>query len=283
MHKNNKHIKGYNFEVLCKAFPDLEVFVFTNKYNTKTIDFSDSKAVIALNTALLFSDYNISYWDFPDDNLCPPIPSRVDYIHHLAELLQNTKQGEILILDIGTGATCIYPLLGQSVYDWKFVATDIDSESLKNAQNIIKNNQLEDKITLRLQADKMHILKGVLTDNEQFTASMCNPPFYKSAQEAQSANSRKQNNLGLKTSTRNFSGTHAELWYQGGEKAFLHNYLYESSLYKSSCIWFTSLVSKKENVKSMYDSLKKLKATKIKTIDMQLGNKITRIVAWSFL
>ena len=33
----------------------------------------------------------------------------------------------------------------------------------------------------------------------------------------------------------------------------------------------------------MYQSLEKLKATQIKTIPMYHGNKITRIVAWSFI
>jgi len=67
------------------------------------------------------------------------------------------------------------------------------------------------------------------------------------------------------------------------EKAFLHNLLYESSLYQENALWFTTLVSKKEHVKSMYDSLKKLGAKSIKTIEMQQGNKKSRIVAWSYI
>ena len=81
-----------------------------------------------LNKGLLFSFDKISIWDFPDENLCPPIPGRLDYIHHLADLLSSEEP--IKILDIGTGATCIYPLLGVASFDWKFVATDIDLDSL---------------------------------------------------------------------------------------------------------------------------------------------------------
>ena len=33
----------------------------------------------------------------------------------------------------------------------------------------------------------------------------------------------------------------------------------------------------------MYTSLKKLGATEIKTIPMHQGNKVTRVVAWTFL
>lgn len=282
MHKNNIHKDAYNFTQLITKHPDLESFVFINKYQNTTIDFSDLKAVKALNTALLFTHYNINFWGFPEENLCPPIPSRVDYIHYLNDLINEKQNLKIKILDIGTGANCIYPLLGSKVYNWQFTGTDIDQNSLKSAQHIIDKNNLNDQINLRFQKDKNNILNGIINPDDKFTATICNPPFYKSLEEANRANKRKQENLGLTTKTRNFSGNNNELWYKGGEKAFLHNYLYQSSLFKDNCKWFTTLVSKKENVKSMYASLKKLKATQIETINMTHGNKITRIVAWSF-
>lgn len=282
MHKNNKHKADYNFEKLCEKLSELNEFVFINKYGTKTIDFANPKAVKALNTALLITHYKIKYWNFPDENLCPPIPSRVDYIHHLADLIQTTSNSEISILDIGTGATCIYPLLGNSIYNWKFIGTDIDKNSLQIAEDIINKNNLNQSIQFRFQADKNLILKDIIQKDEKITAVMCNPPFYKSLEEANKANNRKQRNLGNLSKTRNFSGNNNELWYKGGEKAFLHNYLYESSLFKKQCDWFTSLVSNKELVKGMYVSLKKLKATQIKTIEIKLGNKVSRIVAWHF-
>ena len=39
----------------------------------------------------------------------------------------------------------------------------------------------------------------------------------------------------------------------------------------------------KDHVKSMQKSLKKLGVTKMKVIPMSQGNKVSRIVAWSFL
>lgn len=240
----------------------------------------------ALNTALLKKHYNIAFWEFPEANLCPPIPGRVDYIHHISDLLKTSKVKEnISVLDIGTGASCIYPILGNAEYDWKFTASDIDETSLQNAQQIINKNKLNESISLILQKDKTQIFIGVLNTSDRFSASVCNPPFYKSEQEAFEATIKKLE--GLKSSEskviRNFSGTHNELWYKGGEKAFLHNYLYESYLFKQQCFWFTMLVSKKDLVKGMYDSLKKLGATEVKTINMAQGNKLSRIVAWTFL
>lgn len=284
-HPNNKHKSGYDLEALCKDYPDLLPFVFKNKHQSKTIDFAKPEAVKVLNTALLFKYYDIKFWDFPDTNLCPPIPGRVDYIHHISDLLKASKiKDNIRVLDIGTGASCIYPLLGHAEYQWEFVGTDIDKKSLQFAEKIISKNKLEDFIELRCQQNKSEILKGILNDDDVFSVSMCNPPFFKSETEALEATTRKLKGLNTLDNkvVRNFSGTHNELWYEGGEKAFIHNYLYESALFKNQCIWFTSLVSKKDLVKGMYSSLKKLGATDIKTIPMGQGQKVSRIVAWTF-
>jgi len=281
VHPKNRHKNTYDLKELCQKTPQLEAFI-TKKFGKETIDFSNPKAVKLLNQALLKTHYNLSFWDFSDSNLCPPIPGRADYIHHLQDLIDKQKNN-IRILDIGTGATLIYPLLGNAIYNWQFVGSDIDEKSLKNAQKIIDKNNLSKNIQLLKQQDSSHILKGILTPEDHFDATMCNPPFYKSEKEAASQNSRKQKNLKLDNKKRNFSGVSNELWYAGGEKAFLHNYLYESTHFKENSTWFTTLVSKKENVKSMVDSLKKLGAKSIKIIPMELGNKKSRIVAWSFV
>ena len=284
-HPNNKHQKGYNFSELCKVYPPLSEFVFENQYNTQTIDFANPKAIKALNTALLFLHYKLSYWDFPNENLCPPIPGRVDYIHHLADLLElSSITKNIRVLDIGTGASCIYPLLGNAEYNWQFVGTDIDKKTLESAQQIIDKNKLTKAISLRHQPDRSHILKRILSSTDRFEVTLCNPPFHDSDKTAIAATTRKLKGLGKEdTFIRNFSGNHNELWYKGGEKTFINNYIYESSLFKKQCFWFSTLVSKKENVRPIKVALKKLKATEIKMIPMHQGNKITRIVAWTFL
>ena len=282
LHPRNKHKNGYNFDVLTKHNKNLASFVTNNNHGTLTIDFSDPKAVKELNSTLLEVHYGVKKWIFPDENLCPPIPGRVDYMHYISDLLSDSNCTEnITILDIGTGATCIYPLLGVKEYDWNFVATDIELDSLDTAQDIISDNNLEAKILLRQQFTEANILKGIIEKGDSFSAVVCNPPFYKSEQEAKGANARKSRNLG-NNAVRNFSGNNNELWYPGGEKPFLHNYLYQSSLYKDISVWFTSLVSKKETIKSLQKSGEKLKVKTMKIIPMHQGNKVTRIVAWQF-
>ncbi|WP_440121159.1 23S rRNA (adenine(1618)-N(6))-methyltransferase RlmF [Tenacibaculum sp. Ill] len=278
LHKKNKHKNGYNFKLLKEKYPKIEEFVI-EKFEKETIDFSDPIAVKEFNKALLAAHYNIKHWNFSDDNLCPPIPGRVDYIHHLADLVADEEN--VTVLDIGTGASCIYPLLGIAEYDWNFVATDIDLDSLDYSQDIIDDNGFTDKVELRQQFKEEHILEGIIEADDAFTVTMCNPPFYKSAEEARGANRRKSRNLG-NNAVRNFAGNSNELWYIGGEKAFLHTYLYESSKFPKVSKWFTSLVSKKENVESLQNSGKKLGVKEFKVIPMHQGNKVTRIVCWRF-
>jgi 23S rRNA (adenine1618-N6)-methyltransferase len=81
----------------------------------------------------------------------------------------------------------------------------------------------------------------------------------------------------------NFSGQNSELWCKGGELGFITQMIYESVKYPMQCLWFTTLVSKKENLKNIYKLLSKVGTAEIKTIDMAQGQKISRIVAWTFL
>lgn len=157
--------------------------------------------------------------------------------------------------------------------------------SLQIAQKIVDRNNLSKFIKLRHQKDADSILKGIIKPEDRFEASMCNPPFFKSEEEANNANKTKLKGLGKLDDqvVRNFSGTAKELSYKGGEKAFLHTYLYESTFYKKQCFWYTSLVSNVNHVRSMQESLKKLGATEVKVVEMIQGNKISRVVAWTFL
>jgi 23S rRNA (adenine1618-N6)-methyltransferase len=284
MHPKNIHQNKYDIDKLCQAFPALRAFVFVNKYGTQTINFSSDKAVKALNTALLKFHYAIDYWQFPDNNLCPPIPGRADYLHHLNELLNLPKQARIL--DIGTGATVIYPLLGLRLFDWQFVASEINSDSYHNAIEIVAKNELTNQIEVRLQQNHKHILNGIVQKNEKFTASICNPPFFQSKKAALQANARKVRGLNKKkvqktVVNQNFSGISDELWTVGGEKAFVTKYIDESLLYKNQFEWFTSLISNKDNLKALQYLLQKQKA-KTKIIEMSQGNKTIHILAWRY-
>jgi 23S rRNA (adenine1618-N6)-methyltransferase len=239
--------------------------------------------------------YDIQNWDIPKNYLCPPIPGRADYIHYIADLLAETNNNQIpegnsvLGLDIGSGSNLIYPILGNSIYNWSFVATDIDKKAIENCSKIIEANpRLIDAISLQQQTESRFIFKNIIIPEDRFTFTMCNPPFHASAEEANKSTSRKVSNLNPKEKRNtnpvlNFGGQNAELWCNGGEIGFVTQMIYESAKYASQVLWFTTLVSKKENLSSIYKTLKKVNAVEVKTIEMSQGQKNSRIVAWSFL
>ena len=286
LHQRNPHNSKYDFLELIKSEPKLKEFIKPNKYGDLSIDFSDPKGVKSLNKAILTHNYNIDSWDIPDNYLCPPIPGRADYIHYIADLLEISKNDKIKGLDIGVGANCIYPIIGVCSYEWKFVGSDIDKVSIENANNIIKSNdKLKNNIELRIQKNKNNIFNGVIKSDDKFDFSMCNPPFHKSQEEATKGSIRKVKNLtkkNIKNPTLNFAGKSNELWCDGGEVAFIKKMITQSANYKQNCKWFTTLVSKKENLPQIYKALKKEHPNQIKTIEMTQGGKLTRFIAWSF-
>ena len=298
LHPRNRHNQGYDFDALMAISSTLKPFVRPNPYGNLSIDFANSHAVKALNAALLKQEYQITHWDIPEGFLCPPIPGRVDYIHYLADLLAESGKtisgATVNGLDIGTGANGIYPILGIQSYGWHFVATDIDPLAIANVKTIIDQNPaLQDHLKLRRQTNSQAIFSGIIMPNERFDFCMCNPPFHGSLAEATAGSERKLTNLarnrGIKTAKAvskvnlNFGGQKAELWCEGGEQQFLANMIKESAQIPQQVMWFTSLVSKSDNLKPCYKALASVGVDTVKTIEMTQGNKITRILAWSFL
>ncbi len=287
LHSRNLHRTGYDFSVFVQAHPTLFQYVRPNAYGDDSIDFANPQAVKALNQALLKHYYNVAVWDIPKNYLCPPIPGRADYVHYLADLLAESipdlNHEQVRLLDIGTGANLVYPLIAAHAYGWQCVGVDIDSKALRNAQQIIEANALQQQISLRQQPQHESIFKSVILLGEQFTLTLCNPPFHASAEEALAGTQRKWRGLGKKPPhALNFGGQSNELVCAGGEAAFLTTMISESRLFAKQCMWFTTLVSKATNLPLVYRELKKVQAVKVKTVEMAQGQKQSRFVAWTF-
>ncbi len=291
MHKKNIYNSAYNFEELTKTNPSLKKFIFINQYQTKTIDFANQKAVLELNKSLLAHHHNIENWTIPEGYLCPPIPSRADYLYYINDLLNDKKKQNnpktIKGLDIGVGANCIYPILASQLFNWKMVGVDSNKTAIKSAQmNIENSTKLKQNIEIRQQESNANIFKGIIKENEYFDFTICNPPFHASEKEANSAALRKLKNLNKSKLNQNdiklnFGGQANELWCNGGEALFIKRMIKQSIEFGKQVNWFTTLVSKSENLKGIYKLLEKAKA-EYKTINMQQGNKKTRCVAWKF-
>lgn len=292
LHLRNPHRERYDFARLVACSPELATFVATNKYGDESMDFSDPAAVRALNRALLKLEYGIEGWDIPAQYLCPPIPGRADYLHYLADLLADggdiPRGPSVRVLDIGVGANCVYPLIGQRTYGWRFVGSDIDPAALANAQRILDANGLGSAVELRLQPRREAVFAGVLRPGESFDLVMCNPPFHGSMSEAREGTQRKWRNLGKAIPARrdpvlNFGGQGAELYCEGGEEAFVSRMVEESVRLADGCLWFTSLVSRSSSLPVIERALKRAGVLESRTIAMAQGQKKSRILAWTFL
>ncbi|MEO6365803.1 MAG: 23S rRNA (adenine(1618)-N(6))-methyltransferase RlmF [Luteimonas sp.] len=297
LHPRNRHQARYDYARLTSGCPELASFLTMTPLGDTTIDFSNPDAVRALNRALLNVDYGVAHWDIPAGYLCPPIPGRADYLHGLADVLSECNDGVIprgtviRVLDIGTGANCIYPLVGHSDYGWRFVGSEVDATALQAADAIVQANPgLGDAIELRLQPNRGHIFKGVVHGDEHFDITLCNPPFHASAEAAAQGSRRKSRNLGKHPSSTpdaiaplNFGGQPSELWCTGGEVSFVRRMIRESVVVQTQVLWFSSLVSKSEHLAGAHRQLRQAGACDVREVAMAQGNKQSRFVAWTFL
>ncbi|KAI2495114.1 hypothetical protein MHU86_19388 [Fragilaria crotonensis] len=385
LHPRNIFQGSYDMDQLCRAYPRLAPFLRPG-HSTKgdrrlTIDFSDPDAVRTLNAALLAHHYGIQHWQeyLLPFSLIPPVPGRADYIHHIADVLassssihndddtpvgSNTHTNKnshvgfpnvpvgptIRGLDIGTGASMIYPLLGTRLYGWSFLASEIDPKSQAAARQIASAAFADDNdddnerarhddysqncntngddstlgalyktqkiVDIRLQTQKTRILDGILMDDdEDVDFCMCNPPFYTSQEAYQKESLRKIKNLhanqekrktksGLAGSrvmsssilpsdsfsgSNNFAGGASELWCPGGEVAFLLKYIHESrsSTHSKKCLWFSSLVSRRDNLVILLKALNNvdrmlMPVYETRVVEMGQGQKTSSILFWTF-
>lgn len=294
LHPRNRSRAGYDFDALIARTPSLARYLRDTPAG-RSIDFSVPAAVKALNKALLNLEYGFNGWDLPTGYLCPPVPGRADYLHHLADLLGGSRAqiptgGQICGLDVGTGASGIYSLIGHAEYGWHFVASDIDRQALDNLQGLLaRNPAFAAAITPREQTAPQHIFTGLLRRGEHFDFTLCNPPFHASPEDVEQASRRKWKQLGKpglsgsQGSRLNFAGKDHELWYPGGERAFIELMIEESKVIGRRCLWFTSLVSRADNLPVIEKALQRAGVREHRVVDMAQGQKKSRFVAWTFM
>lgn len=80
----------------------------------------------------------------------------------------------------------------------------------------------------------------------------------------------------------NFAGQPNELWCTGGELAFIKSMIKQSQEHGQQFSWFSSLVSKQDNMGAITKRLNAVGAADIQVVKMAQGQKISRFVAWRF-
>ncbi|KAI5059362.1 hypothetical protein GOP47_0025681 [Adiantum capillus-veneris] len=181
MHPFNKYAENPpDFNLLASRYPSFKEYVSYTPNGRAKIDWTDFNATRELTRVLLEHDFGIHWW-IPDGQLCPTVPNRANYIHWIQDLLTNfpapwhaIAEDSILGLDIGTGANCIYPLLGAAIHGWHFIGTDATDTALEWAQwNVQQNSHLAGLISIRSVTDHSKRKHGVI-DNEEKKDEKCN-------------------------------------------------------------------------------------------------------------
>ena len=311
LHVRNIHRSGYDIERLVAGFPALAPHVVAG-HERSSVDFSQPEAVGTLNAALLSVDYGVKF-ELPDGHLCPAVPGRADYIHLLADLLaSDAPDGNVPLgqavrgIDIGVGASCIYPLIGHAEYGWSFTGSDVDVSSLESADALVRRNPSA-PIELCHQRSPEHVLRDVLQPQQPVAFTMCNPPFYASAEEAAATTARKWRGLsaarkrrsgrgrgsgrgsgrsgpgGGRGGVRSFGGSERELWCPGGERRFVTTHIRESAQMREAALWFTSLVSAESSLPKLRAELSAAGASCVEELSVSTGNKQMRVLAWSYM
>ncbi|XP_062217999.1 uncharacterized protein LOC133918248 [Phragmites australis] len=308
IHPRNRYAYAApDFAALAELYPSFRPFVSVSERGRASIDFADFAATRELTRVLLLHDHGVNWW-IPDGQLCPTVPNRSNYIHWIEDLLSSdlippisSSSGRVRGVDIGTGANCIYPLLGASLLGWSFVGSDVTDVALEWAKkNVESNPHLAELIEIRnanavsfasesdtiaseaarentlepvddLAKSKPHILVGVVNEGESFDFCMCNPPFFDSIEEA---------GLNPRTSC---GGTTEEMVCPGGELAFITRIIEDSVSLKNSFRWFTSMVGRKANLKLLISKVREAGASVVKTTEFVQGQTARWGLAWSFI
>ncbi|KAG5289049.1 DUF890 domain-containing protein [Histoplasma ohiense] len=277
-----------DFAVLALQYPN---FAKHLKQNNQ-LDFTDPDAVQELTKSLLKRDFGL-HLDLPSDRLCPPVPNRFNYILWLQDLLDSTsanysdgydQERDIFGLDIGTGASCIYPLLGCAQRPkWRFAATDIDAKNLKYARDNVQRNQLDSRIQI-IESSTSNALIPLETinipeSNSRLDFTMCNPPFYQSRDELISSAKAKQ-----RPPFSACTGAEVEMITPGGEVEFVTRMIRESIELRNRVQWYTSMVGKFSSVATLLNILRKEGNENWAVAEFVQGSKTRRwAIGWSWM
>ncbi|CCA72870.1 hypothetical protein PIIN_06806 [Serendipita indica DSM 11827] len=281
MHPRNPYKEPPDFLELAQAYPELKPFVYISKKGNPSINFKDADGLRLLTLSLLHRDFGLDL-ELSTDRLCPAIPNRLNYILWIQDILANSSRPDETVrgIDIGTGASVIYPLLACKLSpSWVFVATDIDTRSLMVAESNVARNGLQNRIIVKQSLPDGPIISDVLLDPSfpAYDFVMCNPPFYGSREEVDQATEDKEFDPSAACTGADF-----EMITPGGEGVFVTRIVNESVDVGKRCRWFTSLLGKHTSVAAVVAAIKGLKIDNYGITEFIQGNTRRWGVVWSF-
>ncbi|KNC54799.1 uncharacterized protein AMSG_01651, partial [Thecamonas trahens ATCC 50062] len=276
MHPRNLYRElDRSFEELASAYPPLlEVL------DHGMVRFSDPTALRIFTQALFAVDFGLRV-ELPPAHLCPTLPSRLNYLLWLEDLVESGREvqgrdSKIWALDIGVGASVVYPLLGATALGWSFVGTEVDSNALEVAKaNVAANaDVLEAKgveTVLVAAASENELLQPAMEAEgapAMFGVTLTNPPFFDEPMDAGSC-----------------IGSATELATAGGEVGFVARLVMDSVVYRARAVWFTSLIGIKASLAPLLDLLHHGLPFAVRVVHTALyqGRTTRWAIGWSFV
>lgn len=233
-------------------------------------------------------DFNLTSLDLPDDRLCPPVPVRWNYVRWIQDLLDTTSDSysdrydaarQVVGLDIGVGASAIYPLLAASTRtEWRIAGTDVDQHSLDYARQNVESNGLSKRIKLALTTTDAPIIPMEALRLEELDFVMTNPPFYTSEADMQASYNGKH-----MAPSAVCTGSVNEMICPGGDVGFVLRILEQSLQLREKVQWYTAMLGKLSSLQQIVAKLKEHEITNFAVTCLQAGHKTKRWgVGWSF-
>nr|CAI5844292.1 unnamed protein product [Callosobruchus analis] len=277
MHPRNIYKTPPEFKQLVTQFPEFKEFLKLDITGKLILDFKDTKSLRGLSQTLLKKDFGLDV-EMPLNKLIPTIPLRLNYILWLEDLLSLTgKKEAIKGIDIGTGASCVYPLIAAKKNKWSMVATEVDDDSIKCAEQNVKRNGLDSLISV-VKVNEESILKEVAT--EDFDFCMCNPPFFGSVHELNPYYSaRKTSRPRPKNS---FCATVNEVVVKGGEVEFVSRLINESKELGTKIKIYTTMIGHKNSLPLLKKLLREVEVKSFSEAELCQGNTTRWGLAWTF-
>lgn len=279
MHPRNRYKdKPPDFGYLASKYPDFQQHVHTSLTGRPVVNFKEPEAVRALTCTLLKEDFGLTI-EIPLERLIPTVPLRLNYIHWVEDLIDGQKQPRRGI-DIGTGASCIYPLLGATMNGWYFLATEVDDICFDYATKNVEQNNLSDLIKVVKVPQKTLLMDALKEETEiVYDFCMCNPPFFANQLEAKGVNSR--NSRRPPPSSVNTGGV-TEIMAEGGELEFVKRIIHDSLQLKKRLRWYSCMLGKKCSLAPLKEELRKQGVPKVTHTEFCQGRTMRWALAWSF-
>ncbi|VDO27092.1 unnamed protein product [Haemonchus placei] len=299
MHPRNPYKdKPPDFNDLATRFADFRAHCTLGSNGRVFVNFQEDGAVRSLAKALLKKDFDLEI-ELPHGCLVPRVPQRLNYILFIEDLLKlNHIEDDIVGIDIGTGASCVYALLGARWAGWKFIATEANDEAANTANGNVVRNQLSHLVrVVHVNEHSQTLIKDLTRQfsDLQFSFCMCNPPFFESCEtdkrfSVDTASGAMLNECAVDSSEAERApprsatvARRGELEVEGGEVAFVGRLIDDSVLLQTQVSIYTTMLGKKSSVNALCRRLSRIDGVRYTVSTLSQGRTQRWVLAWTFL